>query len=546
MTQSALDTALTHMLGQTRIQVTTAPIWRITHIKTKQDTSASPEQDENPIGIHNATIEVPPPVMLVPKRLASNSDRVQSQDAHGITSQPDQPEQSREQLASKSDQVQSQDATNNDSRDSDNSEDGEDGDNSHESEHDRDYRERGDSDNDEGNHQHIPSTNKRRVPLPTTQLLGDLPEAELDDVQDSAEGLADDMENGEDIEGLLVKIATAKLNNTEAGVRAMLAPPEFWRSAANTFGISAVNRLLQQANSPERYIPMPAEFSFAPKLGLMAHQAVGIDRLHELVFGPSGGAVLADLMGLVETVQVELSPVQRPELGDENQFKGRKPRLSATVLSAYAPGVEPWLREFKLVFGRSRIMKSTPKTWQLKMLALHPEGDTLCKKIWEMGPAIDWDDKRRVTASWGNSAGDIELKALTIVNKKADAPDGEMIHQAKRSAMWPSGKKTQRKVDFVYNGLYAVWVIADEIHSTGGQNTITHSHVFDHFRTAAATDYWLSVTAITGSALTNGISKILTFALKTFLRKDREWNTIDYPAVQDLKSIDLKSALVSD
>ncbi|KAE8841951.1 hypothetical protein HRS9139_01248 [Pyrenophora teres f. teres] len=238
MTQSALDTALTHMLGQTRIQVTTAPIWRIMHIKTKQDTSASPEQDENSIGIHNATIEVPPPVMLVPKRLASNSDRVQSQDAHGITSQPDQPEQSREQLASKSDQVQSQDATNNDSRDSDNSEDGEDGDNSHESEHDRDYRERGDSDNDEGNHQHIPSTNKRRgrkksssgkarrdcsrestrakssplplpVPLPTTQLLGDLPEAELDDVQDTAEGLADDMENGEDIEGLLVKIGSS-------------------------------------------------------------------------------------------------------------------------------------------------------------------------------------------------------------------------------------------------------------------------------------------------------------------------------------------------
>ncbi|CAE7007094.1 hypothetical protein PTTW11_01497 [Pyrenophora teres f. teres] len=537
MTQSALDTALTHMLGQTRIQVTTAPIWRIMHIKTKQDTSASPEQNKNPISIYNATIEVPPPVMLVPKRLASNSNRVQSQDAHRITSQPDQPEQSREQLASKSDQVQSQDATNNGPQDEqqddyngnntkrcnneesysayrgygerDDSQDGEDGDNSHESEHDRDYRERGDSDNDEGNHQHIPSTNKRRgrkksssgkarrdcsrestrakssplplpVPLPTTQLLGDLPEAELDDVQDTAEGLADDIENGEDIEGLLVKIATAKLNNTEAGVRAMLAPPEFWRSAAHKFGISAVNRLLQQANSPERYIPMPAEFSFAPKLGLMAHQAVGIDRFQELVFGPSGGAVLADLMGLVETVQIELSPVQRPELGNENQFKGRKPRLSATVLSAYASGVEPWLREFKLVFGGSRIMKSTPKTWQLKMLVLHPKGDTLCKK-------------------YGG-----EENGLDIVNKKADASDGEMKHQAKRSAMWPSGKKTQRKVDFVYNGLYAAWVIADEIHSIGGQSTITHSHVFDHFRTAAATD------------------KILTFALKTFLRKDRE------------------------
>ncbi|EFQ93549.1 hypothetical protein PTT_09068 [Pyrenophora teres f. teres 0-1] len=119
-----------------------------------------------------------------------------------------------------------------------------------------------------------------------------------------------------------------------------------------------------------------------------------------------------------QATRTKLSPVQRPELGNENQFKGRKPRLSATVLSAYASGVEPWLREFKLVFGGSRIMKSTPKTWQLKMLVLHPEGDTLCKKIWEMGPAIDWDDKRRVTASWGNSAGDIELKTLTIGHKR--------------------------------------------------------------------------------------------------------------------------------
>ncbi|KAK1920483.1 hypothetical protein P3342_002783 [Pyrenophora teres f. teres] len=81
-----------------------------------------------------------------------------------------------------------------------------------------------------------------------------------------------------------------------------------------------------------------------------------------------------------------------------------------------------------------------------------------------------------------------EARNRDIVNKKADASDGEMKHQAKRSAMWPSGKKTQRKVDFVYNGLYAAWVIADEIHSTGGQSTITHSHVFDHFRTAAATE----------------------------------------------------------
>ena len=44
------------------------------------------------------------------------------------------------------------------------------------------------------------------APLPTTQLLGDLPGSELDDLQDSAEGLADDIENNEDIEGLLLEM----------------------------------------------------------------------------------------------------------------------------------------------------------------------------------------------------------------------------------------------------------------------------------------------------------------------------------------------------
>ena len=91
----------------------------------------------------------------------------------------------------------------------------------------------------------------------------------------------------------------------------------------------------------------------------MAHQAVGIDRLHELVFSPSRGAVLANLMGLRKTVQVEvtwglnfllvyqqatstkLNPMQQPQFDDVNQFKGRKPRLGATFLSAYASGVEP-------------------------------------------------------------------------------------------------------------------------------------------------------------------------------------------------------------
>jgi hypothetical protein len=71
-------------------------------------------------------------------------------------------------------------------------------------------------------------------------------------------------------------------------------------------------------------------------------------------------------------------------------------------------------------------MKSTPKAWRPKMLVLHGEGPALCKKYggeesglystltrqdsWEMGPAIDWDDKRRVTSSWGNASGDIKIE----------------------------------------------------------------------------------------------------------------------------------------
>ena len=42
--------------------------------------------------------------------------------------------------------------------------------------------------------------------LLTTQLLGDLPGSELDDLQDSVEGLIDDIENNKDIEGLLLKM----------------------------------------------------------------------------------------------------------------------------------------------------------------------------------------------------------------------------------------------------------------------------------------------------------------------------------------------------
>jgi len=47
---------------------------------------------------------------------------------------------------------------------------------------------------------------------------------------------------------------------------------------------------------------MPAKFGFAPKLSLMAYQAVGIDRLYKLVFSPFCGAILADLIGLRKIV----------------------------------------------------------------------------------------------------------------------------------------------------------------------------------------------------------------------------------------------------
>jgi hypothetical protein len=76
-----------------------------------------------------------------------------------------------------------------------------------------------------------------------------------------------------------------------------------------------------------------------------------------------------------------------------------------------------------------------------------------------------------------------------------------MLHQATRKGKWPSSKATKGNVKFVYNGLYAAWVLADEIRSAGGQDTITYSHVFDHFCHVTHPEHWPSVTAITGSAL---------------------------------------------
>ncbi|KAI8940003.1 hypothetical protein NX059_003726 [Plenodomus lindquistii] len=78
-----------------------------------------------------------------------------------------------------------------------------------------------------------------------------------------------------------------------------------------------------------------------------------------------------------------------------------------------------------------------------------------------------------------------------------------------------------KKVDFIWDGLYAAWTIVNEIHLAGGPDTITYKQVIEPFRKLTKPKNWSSVTAITGSALANSISTMITFACKALVQQDK-------------------------
>lgn len=170
-----------------------------------------------------------------------------------------------------------------------------------------------------------------------------------------------------------------KLDDLEAGFKAMRVSLEESRSASTTFGIS-MKRLREQFTSSERYIAIDPALGFSPKLRLMAHQAVGTDVVHDMNFGPKRGCVVQGFMGMGKTIQIitaymlnviltfeasessTLPPNQRLRLHSDGLPKGQSPRVEATFLSAYSKGVEPWQRDWIKVLQDSPILRQAPQT----------------------------------------------------------------------------------------------------------------------------------------------------------------------------------------
>ncbi|KAI8930727.1 hypothetical protein NX059_012335 [Plenodomus lindquistii] len=143
------------------------------------------------------------------------------------------------------------------------------------------------------------------------------------------------------------------------------------------------------------------------------------------------------------------------------------------------------------------------------------------------------------------TAKDEKMKTRrALVKQQKTKTDGSQLHQVRRKATWAvRGTKTLKKVDFVWEGLYAAWVIVDEIHSAGGEDTITYKGIIQPFRNLADPENWPSVTAITGSALANGITTIITFGVRALVREDDSWKSIDEPVVQLLQKINLPKTM---
>ena len=446
-----------------------------------------------------------------------------------------------------------------------------------------------------------------------------------------------------------------KLNDSEAGFKAMRVTPEEWRSAAHTFGVP-MQRLREQHASEDRFIPVDPALGFSPKFKLMAHQVVGTDVIHDMNFGSRRGCVEQDYMGMGKTIQIigafflnfiltfeshegsTLPSTQRLRLDSDGLFKGRSPRIGATFLSAYSNGVEPWPRDWVKVLQDSPLLKQAPSKWRPKMIILHESGKTHCETyggeanglyynitmddLIEMLPRPDWDNNARPAysfasdlkdglegpkirysgpSSWPNhplattskpsptssrifvvctnkcwqsrlydtiqlntkpiqelnssinktnpshskKLRDLHKERRLLINQSLKGGgDGRQRNQATRTATWKDHQGVRKTVTIVCDLLYAAWVIVDEIHSAGGENTLTYTGIIDPFNSLVKDPALRpSFTAITGSAMANGIVTVLVFALKGLRREDAAWKKLPDKAVQFLQKRDLKETL---
>jgi hypothetical protein len=123
--------------------------------------------------------------------------------------------------------------------------------------------------------------------------------------------------------------------------------------------------------------------------------------------------------------------------------------------------------------------------------------------------------------------------------------DGGQRYQSVRLATWVDRQGKKQTVRMVVNTIFAAWVLVDEIHSAGSKNTQTYKQVIDPFNALVRNPALRpSYTAITGSALANGVVTVLSFALKALLRKDDlAWTQLDNKAVELLRPRDVDETL---
>lgn len=85
---------------------------------------------------------------------------------------------------------------------------------------------------------------------------------------------------------------------------------------------------------------------------------------------------------------------------------------------------------------------------------------------------------------------------------------------------------------------YAAWIVIDELHAAGGDDTLTYTQIIDPMNNKIWPALTPSHTAITGSALANGISTTMVFASKALRR--HTWSMSRDPVLMKLTQIDMK------
>jgi predicted signal transduction protein with EAL and GGDEF domain len=95
--------------------------------------------------------------------------------------------------------------------------------------------------------------------------------------------------------------------------------------------------------------------------------------------------------------------------------------------------------------------------------------------------------------------------------------DGTHKYQSVWKAVWLDRLGNEVEVEIVVDTIFAAWVHVDEIHSAGATTAQTYTHIIDPFNTLVRDPQLRpSYTAITGSALANGVVTVLSFALKAY------------------------------